>query len=492
MISGAPFRSDVLSFGSVFSVGSGWTSITVDYIRTLPVKTLAWIVWLSSFRGSFEANSLGGIVGEILIVGAGRCGQSSVVLLAFLTISANIPNTCGALCLQSLHPIMMKFPRIFFLIIFADICLVIAIVGKYHFSELLSNLSTILAYTPPSTPPSSCGRSSTYGTYPEYCDSAREASNIYEILENHGQGGQLLDYIKEHWVSNTGDNESLVSHEWDKHGTCMSTLDTECYGKKYKSQEGIVDYVERTVALHKQLPTYDWLAAGGVVPSETARYTLAQLQAVAKKQHGHEIVWGCTNSGALDEAWYVYDIKGGVASGKFVPTAPVNAKSSCPDTGISYLPKTGGADNGGSGGGSNGGSDSGESDLGTVAAKTFLNVEREGNQEGCLISKGTWYTTGTCATYYLYPVDEAVTAIAEGVEFRMTSSKGPCSLDTNSQLVCASGNTASTFSMDANNALTSDGSSAWYAASVTSGSTQVNVATVENTIALTIKVASPK
>ncbi|GAA5837601.1 hypothetical protein JCM11251_002022 [Rhodosporidiobolus azoricus] len=173
MDSGAPLRGDVLSFfGIMFSVGSGWTSIAADYNMTLPVETPAWIVWVSSFIGmylpiaftcslsatlltiskesyvaAFEANSLGGIVGEILIVGAGGFGKFLLVLLAFSTISANIPNTySGALCLQSLHPILMKVPRIFFVIIFTVIYLVIAIVGKDHFSEILSNFSAILAY----------------------------------------------------------------------------------------------------------------------------------------------------------------------------------------------------------------------------------------------------------------------------------------------------------------------------------------------------------
>ncbi|GAA5914082.1 hypothetical protein JCM6882_001843 [Rhodosporidiobolus microsporus] len=328
------------------------------------------------------------------------------------------------------------------------------------------------------------------GSWEQYCDVEREYDNIREILT---QGGRtdLLEYMDRMWKSNTGNDQSLWSHEWNKHGTCMSTLNPECYGKAYKQYDEVVDYFEKTVSQDKKLPTYEWLEAAGIVPSETATYTLEQLQAVAKKNHGYEAIWGCNNKNELDEVWYQYIARGPIAGGKLIPAVPAGSPSSCPATGIKYLPKTG-SNNGGSDGGSNNGGGSDNGSTGEVAAKVFWNVEREGNQEGCLISKGTWYTTGTCATYYLYPVDESVTTIAAGVEFTMTSSKGPCSLDTNSQLVCASGNTASTFSVDADNSLTSAGSPAWYAAQVASGSTQVNVATEENTVALTIKMGSPQ
>ncbi|GAA6039703.1 hypothetical protein JCM8097_001361 [Rhodosporidiobolus ruineniae] len=170
---GAALRGDVLSFfGIMFSVGSGWTSIAADYNMTLPVTTPTHWVWIASFVGmylpicwtcslsatlltitkdsyvtAFEEDSLGGIVGEILIQGSGGFGKFLLVLLAFSTISANIPNTySGALCLQTLHPVLMKIPRAIFVVIFTIIYLVVSIVGKEHFSEIVSNFAAILAY----------------------------------------------------------------------------------------------------------------------------------------------------------------------------------------------------------------------------------------------------------------------------------------------------------------------------------------------------------
>lgn len=172
MATGRELQGNVLSFlGIMFSVGSGWTSIAADYNMTLPHTTPTWAIWVSSFVGmylpiaftcsvsatfniltapeyvsAFEEESLGGIVGHILITNAGGFGKFLMVLLAFSTVSANIPNTySGALCLQTLHPWLMKIPRIFFVIGFAAIYLVVALVGREHFSEILSNFSAILA-----------------------------------------------------------------------------------------------------------------------------------------------------------------------------------------------------------------------------------------------------------------------------------------------------------------------------------------------------------
>jgi hypothetical protein len=172
MATARELQGNVLSFlGIMFSVGSGWTSIAADYNMTLPHTTPTWAIWVSSFVGmylpiaftcsvsatfniltapdyvsAFEEESLGGVVGHILITNAGGFGKFLMVLLAFSTVSANIPNTySGALCLQTLHPWLMKIPRIFFVIGFAAIYLVVALVGREHFSEILSNFSAILA-----------------------------------------------------------------------------------------------------------------------------------------------------------------------------------------------------------------------------------------------------------------------------------------------------------------------------------------------------------
>jgi ribonuclease T2 len=57
------------------------------------------------------------------------------------------------------------------------------------------------------------------------------------------------------------------------------------------------------------------------VPSDSATYTSAQIQAALKASFGYEVTIGCA-SGALDEIWYSFDVRGSVITGTFVPTAP--------------------------------------------------------------------------------------------------------------------------------------------------------------------------
>lgn len=93
-------------------------------------------------------------------------------------------------------------------------------------------------------------------------------------------------------------------------------------------------------------------------------------------------------SGALDEIWYSYDVKGSVVTGTFVPAAPVGQSATCATTGIKYLPKSGG-------------SPTTTLKTSTTAAPAptgtgsfsgtgYLNAVYSGSVDGCLISAGTW------------------------------------------------------------------------------------------------------
>jgi len=121
-------------------------------------------------------------------------------------------------------------------------------------------------------------------------------------------------------------------------------------------------------------------------------------------------------------------------TGTFVPMSPVGSTSNCPSTGIKYLPKSGSpaptTSSGASStstssasptttsgaspttssptstptGGSGTFSGSGTLDVQhtsnhLLTLKGYLNAYTNGSQVGCLISSGTWYTSGTCATY---------------------------------------------------------------------------------------------
>lgn len=274
-----------------------------------------------------------------------------------------------------------------------------------------------------------------------------------------------------YWKDYQGDDESFWEHEWNKHGTCISTLNTTCYGSTYTPYEELVDYFERAVSTFKTLPTYTWLANAGIVPSTTKTYTLAQLQAVAKKQFGYEIVWNC-QKGELNEAWYGYHSQGPIAGGKLNPTSPIGSGSTCPSTGIKYLPKGTTSTGGG-----------GSTTVPSNSTSATLNVIVDGKASGCLISNGKWYTSGTCASYRL------AKSGADSASFTLSSSKGPCSVSSSGDFSCADGNTASTFTKDSGNFLSYSSSSSFHASQVASGQTQVVVNTQQGSVSLKISIA---
>ena len=93
------------------------------------------------------------------------------------------------------------------------------------------------------------------GGFDQFCDSKRRYSNISLILVDSGRG-DLLEYMSEYWKDFRGDDSNLWQHEWNKHGTCVSTLETHCYDD-YLPQQEVVDYFDKTVEVFRELPSHE-------------------------------------------------------------------------------------------------------------------------------------------------------------------------------------------------------------------------------------------
>ncbi|KAF2738288.1 ribonuclease T2 [Polyplosphaeria fusca] len=301
------------------------------------------------------------------------------------------------------------------------------------------------------------------GTYDANCDSSREYTNITNILQSFGKT-DLLSYMQTYWKDYQGNDETFWQHEWGKHGTCISTLEPDCY-TEHKATEEVVDFFQKAVDLFKGLPSYEWLAAAGITPSTSKTYTTQAIQdAIAAKRPGVSVTLGC-KSGSLNEIWYHYDVRGSVQTGEFVPANPDGTKSTCPASGIKYLPKNGGGGNP-TGTKTSTSAPTGTSSPGTpFSGKGYLNVEVDGAKKGCIISGGTWYTTGTCATF---------TAASSGSGFSLTSSKGKCGV-VSGVLTCGSGVTTATAFTNVDGKLAAGSNAVWSADQVASGSTQEKV-----------------
>jgi ribonuclease T2 len=145
--------------------------------------------------------------------------------------------------------------------------------------------------------------------------------------------------METYWKDYQGDDESFWEHEWGKHGTCVSTLEPDCYTDYQPTEEAAV-YFQKVVEVFKGLPTYKWLADAGITPSESEEYALSDVQAALEKGHGGGVTINC-QSGSINEVWYHYNVQGSLQSGEFVPADVVGSSGDCSSQ-VGYTPKTGG------------------------------------------------------------------------------------------------------------------------------------------------------
>ncbi|KAI3318061.1 ribonuclease T2 [Xylariaceae sp. AK1471] len=312
------------------------------------------------------------------------------------------------------------------------------------------------------------------GTYDENCDSSRDYTDITTILQNNGKSS-LVSYMQSYWQSNDGTPESFWEHEWSTHGTCVSTLDPDCYSGYTKGQEA-ADYFQTVVDLFKTLDTYSALSAAGITPSSSKTYTSSQIQTALQKVTGKAVVISCSNS-ELYQVYYGFFANGPLQNGDFVASTIIGQSSNCPSTGVKYLPKSGSATPTTTKATTTKTTTGPTSTAtGSFSGKGYLNAYYSGSKDGCLIAAGTWYTTGTCATY---------TATASGSGFTLTSSKGSCGV-VSGAFTCASGVSATVFTA-VGGKLAYNGVSTFYVSTVPTGSTQATVYTSSKSYSVTFQ-----
>lgn len=196
------------------------------------------------------------------------------------------------------------------------------------------------------------------GGFKQFCDRTREYRNITAILESSASNpSPLIDFMETYWLGLNSDNEHLWEHEWNKHGTCISTIEPSCYDDEESSKfSDVVDYFVHATSLYRSLDTFAALEAAGITPSKSTKYSLVELENAIRAQHaGHPVTFRCNYRHELDEVWYHYYVNGPMRrAGElskdlfidatsirsiFVPTSPDGPLSNCPKYGIKYLPK---------------------------------------------------------------------------------------------------------------------------------------------------------
>lgn len=89
-----------------------------------------------------------------------------------------------------------------------------------------------------------------------------------------------------------------AERQWQKHATCYSNFQTQCWGPEYQEHEDIVDFFDMVVSAQMNFPTYDWLAKEGIKPSNSTKYSLSALESALTKASGAKPYVSC-QQGAL-------------------------------------------------------------------------------------------------------------------------------------------------------------------------------------------------
>ncbi|CAD6885623.1 unnamed protein product [Tilletia controversa] len=176
------------------------------------------------------------------------------------------------------------------------------------------------------------------GSYPANCDPSRENLYPLDVLKDANET-DLISYMNEFWVSDRGSTPDFWSHEWSKHGVCVSTLDPKCYDQDtYTPNQDLVDFFKTTTALHQRYNLYDALAKANILPTTSQTYALSDVKAALRDAFGVDVSLRC-NSAYLQEAW-IYHHTNGRANDpdSFVAIDGLARDNRCPTT-VRYVPK---------------------------------------------------------------------------------------------------------------------------------------------------------
>lgn len=105
----------------------------------------------------------------------------------------------------------------------------------------------------------------------------------------------------------------------------------------YREHEDVIDFFETALRYYDTLPTYQWLSAESICPSNSTAYSLTDLQSALSAGFGEVPYIGCSGpayntttagQGTLDsgkvnlsEVWYYHHVLGRVQNGQAMPVS---------------------------------------------------------------------------------------------------------------------------------------------------------------------------
>ncbi|KAG0354700.1 ribonuclease T2-like [Podila minutissima] len=153
--------------------------------------------------------------------------------------------------------------------------------------------------------PDKCG-----GSWVEHCDRGRERDDVKGSLMRT----DIYNDMNKYWPSykptpRQPNNGAFWTQEWNKHGTCVSTLDPSC---GYEGDRDLHAYFNKTLALRKKYNIYKVLKEAGIKPRpkfgmdprEKDKYSVDAILAAIKKEWHVKAAVNCKSGRQLEVVTY--------------------------------------------------------------------------------------------------------------------------------------------------------------------------------------------
>jgi ribonuclease T2 len=129
-----------------------------------------------------------------------------------------------------------------------------------------------------------------------------------------GASSGFMNEMNTYWGSSKGDNNGFWSHEWVKHGTCISNLAPSCT-QNYTPNQDVYRYFRQGLDLRTKYDLYKALAYAGIFPGSTPH--VKDMHLAIWKAFGVGAKINCEGN-ILSEIWLYFNVKNG---NQYVPTS---------------------------------------------------------------------------------------------------------------------------------------------------------------------------
>jgi len=162
------------------------------------------------------------------------------------------------------------------------------------------------------------------------CDGDRQYSDISSLLTQ-----SVAADMNTYWPSDQGDNNVFWSHEWQKHGTCVSTLAPNCFQDgTYQQGDEVSIYFGKALELRSTYDIYAAMKSAGLRPVRSASqgYSADKVVAAIRQAYGVTVELECKKTAIIGVRMY-FGVQG---SDNYVPQNAPSGSHGC--RGKVYLP----------------------------------------------------------------------------------------------------------------------------------------------------------